>query len=788
MRGALQIGQALPRWDAPAKTTGAERFAADLGGGETLWAGVKRSGLPHARLVAVDSAAALQVSGVLAVLTHEDVGGTNRQGAVRKDHPVLVNDKSRHCGDPVALVVAESREALEQALAALLVAWEPLAAVLDPHRALEAGSPLVHEDWAGGNVLLAPAVRTGEGAAAFEACTESAELCLELPRQEHAYLETEGGRARVGDDGRVTIEASTQTPFRDRAEVAEALGLDPARVRVIAPACGGAFGGKDGITVQTLLALAALRFPGRAVKMVWSREESFVASAKRHAARVHCRLGAKADGTFHAFEARLVYDTGPYDHLGGVVVALGLEHAPGPYRIPHVALEGKAVYTNNPIGGAFRGFGVPQVAAVTEQVVDLLAARLALDPVELRRRNLVRKGDRNAVGVTLTGSVGAADCLERLAAHPLWRDRESWKAGAPPFTRRGTGLASIFQAMGYGPVVPDVAHAKVELTAEGRFRVYCGVVDLGQGNGSTFLQMAGDLLNQDGGHLELVLPDTDRTLPCGSASASRTTFTFGNALLGACGVLKERLLLRAADLLLVSGAAQFALAPGLVRHLPTGREFPLARLAAVLGPDERTAVFRYQAPTAPEDPTGDPYVRAHGIPHLVYSYGAHLARVEVDELTGRVEVRDYLAVHDCGRVLNPQLWEQQVQGGVAQGLGYALLEDFQVDEGRVVTKNFSTYGIPTALDLPEFTAVAVELHEPSGPFGLKGSGELPVNGPLPAVANAVADACGVRVLHPPLTAERVLAGLREPGVTASPLWPAPRERWAESEDRGKGPP
>lgn len=757
----LEIGRSIPRIDAFAKVTGEEKYASDFLCPGVLFAGVKRAGTPHARIKAIHGDRAREVPGVLSVLTWKDVRGTNRQGVVRKDQPVLADDKVRHAGDPVALVVAENKSSLQLGIERIGLEFDPLPAVFDPEEALKETAPRIHEDHTGGNVLLHGTIQTGEGDSALEACDVRVEAELRFPCQEHAYLETESGWSVLREDGSLEITASTQTPFRDRAEVAEALGLNLDRVRIIAPYCGGAFGGKDGISVQTLLGLAALHHPGRSVKMVWSREESFLASAKRHAAILRYTLGAMKDGTFRALKAHLIYDTGPYDHLGGAVMALGLEHAAGPYRIPHCTLRAWSVYTNNPIGGAFRGFGVPQVNGAMEQVVDRMARRLNLSPLEIRIKNGVRRGDRNAVGVTLTTSTGMVPCLEMVRDHPLWREREQWKASAPPLAWRGVGLASAMHGMGYGPVIPDVANAKIELTLEGKFRVYCGVVDMGQGNASTYLQLAGDLLLQDSSQMEIVLPDTSKTLPSGSASASRTTYTFGNALILAAEEMKRRLLGRAADLFMASGPGEMALVCGHVRHLPSGKELPIRDLAFRMDPSERVVTSRFRAPTAPECVTADPNLRLHGIPHLVFSYGAHLACVEVDRLTGQVSVKRYLAVTDCGRVINPQVVEQQIQGGIAQGLGYGLMEEFQVSNGKTKTPDLSTYIVPTSLDLPDMETLFLGLEEPSGPFGLKGAGEIGVDGPLPAVANAVADACGIRVEHYPLKPEHVLSALQK---------------------------
>ena len=404
---------------------------------------------------------------------------------------------------------------------------------------------------------------------------------------------------------------------------------------------------------------------------------------------------------------------------------------------------------------------MPQVTAGMEQMMDMLAAKLDMDPLELRIRNALKRGDKNTVGKTLVSSTGIMECLDRLRGHSLWKERAVWKAAAGSFTSRGVGIAAVMQASGYGPVVPDYGNAKVELTLEGKIRVYSGVVDMGQGNASTNIQMVGSILAQDIGRIELVLPDTDQTLPSGSASASRCTYTFGNALIGAAEILKDRILQRAADLLMARSKEELALIPGAVRHLRSGREFPLSRIAQYLNESERVAVHHFQAPVATDEVGAPDDLKLHGLPHTLFSYGAHLACVELDELTGAVEVKRYLAVSDCGKVINPQIYEQQIQGAVAQGLGYALSEDFEVDGGKMLTPDLSTYLVPTALDVPDVDSVAVELYELTGPFGLKGVGEIATNGPLPAVANALADVCGIRLFRSPLTPERVLMALRD---------------------------
>jgi CO/xanthine dehydrogenase Mo-binding subunit len=497
---------------------------------------------------------------------------------------------------------------------------------------------------------------------------------------------------------------------------------------------------------------------GRSVKMWWDREESFAAGYKRHAARLYYKLGADADGTLKSLECRLYYDTGAYAHLGGEVLELGMEHAGGPYRIPHVLIQGWSVYTNNPVGGAMRGFGVSQAAFAIEQMINRLAEKLRMDPLELRLKNALRRGDRNSSGVTMVHSTGIASCLQNIKQHPLWNNRADWKARAGRFKRRGVGVCAVFNAMGYGRGLPDSAIAKVELTREGRIRVYCGVSDMGQGNASAFVQIAGEMLCQNTGNLELILPDTEKTHPSGSSSAGRTTYTHGNALIRACQQLKEKLIHRASLILFLDEPVGLKLLPGRVRHLPSGREVSFSTLGAMLQDSDRTAIDQHVM-TVASDGNLNSSGFILGFPHVLFSYSAHLAGIEIDELTGGVSVLFYLTVTDAGRIINPQGVEQQIHGAVAQGLGYALYEDIRLRDGKILNPSFTDYIIPTSMDVPDIASLTVETVESTGPFGMKGMGEVGMNGPLPVVAGAVLDAVGLWINRSPVTAERILDAL-----------------------------
>lgn len=757
MSEAMNIGQSHPRGDAAAKAAGREIYAADHYPENMVWAGAVRAGVAHGRLLSLDVGEAMALPGVITVLTAKDVKGTNRQGIIHKDMPVLVDDRILYCGDPVALVVAEAKDVLARAISLVRFRTESLPAVFDPESAMAENAPILHEAMPG-NVLMQAEIRKGEAAREFAACDAVVEGEFSTPVQAHGFLETENGVAWQETDGSIAMIVSTQAPFRDRFEIGQAIGLPFQSIRVISPALGGGFGGKDGATVQCLLALAAQHSGGRPVKMQWDREESMLAGYKRHACRMRYTLGAKKDGTLHALHCHLVYDTGAYAHLGGEVMELGMEHAAGPYRIPHALIEGKCVFTNTPVAGAMRAFGVCQALFAVESMMDMLADRLGMDRLAIRQKNALVDGDENCAGVRMITSTDIAGCLDILGDHPLWRSAEVWKRECPPGMMRGVGLASVFNAAGYGGKVRDSAIAKVELSVDGRIIVHNAVSDMGQGNSCAFSQIAGHMLGQSPEFIELRQPDTATAYPSGSSSAGRTTYTFGNALIKACEDMKARLINRAGLLLFIDNDRDLVLAPGKVVHPPSNREVPFAQLASFMPHEDRVCIGQFVAPVCEDIPdTAKGFFI--GFPHIIFAYGAHLARIELDTATGGIRVCDYLATTDGGGIINPSMFDQQIQGGVAQGLGYALMEDFKTREGTPLTKDFTGYLIPGSLDLPDTISIPYPGHESTGPFGLKGVGEVAMNGPLPAVANAVHDACGVRIFSGPITAEKVLAAI-----------------------------
>lgn len=748
------------RIDALDKACGRERYAVDETPPGCLWAGALRAGIPHGRITGLDVAPAQQTPGVVSVLTRAEVPGTNRQGIVHKDQPVVCGQRVRHCGDPVALVVAESREALAAGLSRIRLSLEPLPGVFDPRQALSPDAPLVHPEREGGNLLARGLMEKGDALDALGQCAVVVDGQFETPMQDHVFLEPPNGLARLTPSGVLDMIVSTQAPFRDRFEIGQALGLDPLRIRVRAPYLGGGFGGKDGATVQCLLALAALRVPGRWVKMVWPREETFQAGYKRHGAVMDVRLGADANGALRALCCTMHFDVGPYAHLSAEIMALGMEHAAGPYRIPNTRIEGLCAYTNNPVGGAFRGFGVLQASFAVERAMDLLAGRLGRDPAALRLQNALRAGEENGVGVAAEPGTDVAACLRAAMGHPLWAGRAAWKRSAPPYVRRGVGLAAMHNAMGYGRGLSDHAAAKLELTRQGTFRIFNSVPDMGQGNAAAFVAMAAAALNQPETAFACRQPDTRSCPPAGSSSASRTTYTFGNALLGACRAMAAKLRHRAALALLCDEPDRLVLVPGAVSDPASGRAVPLAVLAGFLTRDDRICIDQH-AMAVVENPPDTGREFKIGFPHRFYSYGACLCSVEADVLTGRVRLAHCFLTVACGRTFSLAGVEQQLQGAAAQGAGLALFEDLVLEDGRMRTGDLSTYLIPTAADLPDMDCLALDDDEPTGPMGLKGMGEIGIHGPGPAVAQALEDAVGLCVTRLPVSPQQVLAALEE---------------------------
>jgi len=723
------LGKSVHRVDAAPKLKGEPVYMTDLPLTNPCYGRVLRSRHPHAYIRRIDTAKAKALPGVICVLTHADVPGLNGFGIVIPDQPVLCKEKVRMLGDAVALVAAETPETAAQALALIEVDYEPLPVVDDPLAALLPDSPPVHET---GNIHLRTVIRRGDVAKAFAEAAVVADHIYFTPRQAHMFLETEGGVGQLRPDGMLYIWCPAQAAFRDRLQLARLLNWDPEKIREFSSPSGGAFGGKDELTVQHYLALLALHTGGRPVKIHLSREESMVAGIKRHPFVVQMRTAAATDGTFLAQEAFLVSDTGAYASLGGPVLNLAIEHVGGIYRFPNVNVEGYCVYTNNGISGAFRGFGVPQVLVALESNVDEIARRLGRDPLDLRKQNAIRRGDESAIGNPMTTGVGNQAVLAALENSPTWKERVARKqAATEPWKRRGVGIGVGMQGLGLGKGIPDYGAAVIELLPGGKFRVGISIQEIGTGNQTAYAQFAAEALGCDVADIEVIQGDTGYSADSGTVTATRSVFTGGKAI----QLAAEKMVALLNECGVSSWAEAYAVAHK--RHLET----------KVKG--------SFLWPEAEEEIPG-----AFGLPHHIYGYGAQAALVEVDTLTGEVQVLEVASVVDTGKSVNPMGVEGQSEGGIAQGVGLALMEDTLIKEGRFLNPNMSNYIIPTAGDAPKVETFIVEVPEEKGPSGAKGMGEVPIVPTMPAVFGAIFDAVGVQVFRAPATAERVFAALQ----------------------------
>jgi len=743
----MTIGRSTYRVDALGKVTGKTQFPGDITPDNLLHGKVLFSGQPHARMVAIDLERAEAVPGVVAILTARDVP-VNEYGLIAPDQPVLVGlgshkpgaDISRWEGDQVAVVLAESELAAAQARDLIRIEWEQLPIVGDVFEAMKDGT-LLHPEHET-NVLTHYKIRKGEMSAGWAAADVVVEGTYRMAHQEHAFLQPEAGVGYIDEAGRVTVEIAGQWTHEDRAQVAHALGLPDDQVRIIYPAIGGAFGGREDMSLQIVLGLAALRLHewgiDRPVRIIWSREESILGHHKRHPAHIRCKWGATREGKITAVEAEVILDAGAYAYTSTKVLGNANLMVSGPYEIPNAHIDSYAVYTNNVPGGAFRGFGGPQGAFAAESQMNKLAEALNMDPVELRLKNSLREGSQLTTQTTMPSGVTMPEVIARCAAASGWsnggetggRKSPSYEPfrSVPASTsslRRGQGFACAFKNVGFSFGFPERCEATIELVGTNEIEVailrHAGA-DVGQGAHTVFRQMAAEALGLPLELIELDVSDSASSGDSGSSSASRMTWMAGNA---------------------IRGAAE--------RALTAWRN------------EDRPAIGQYRF----VPPKTTPYHPETGVsyPNFTYGYVAEAVDLIVDVESGHIHLDRVVCTNDVGKALNPTLVEGQIEGGVVQAYGYAVLEDLQVDGGRILNPYLSTYLIPGVLDIPDWVEpVIVELPDPNGPWGARGMAEMPFLPLAPAITAALHDATGVWFDQLPLTPERVLARLQEARV------------------------
>jgi len=757
-----RVGERAGRVDGVPKVKGTFAYGSDLWHERMLWGATVRSPHPHARIRSIDISRALTSPGVHAVLTADDVPGKKTYGLEFADQPVLAWDRVRYAGEPVAVVAAETPELARRAAERIAIDYEVLPAVTDMEAALAPDAPTLHE-W--GNVLRHVRIVHGDPDAEAEVWVEG---YYETAMQDQAALGPEAGLAIPAEDGGVDLIVSTQWLHVDRQQIAPCLNLPEDKVRITLAGVGGAFGSREDLHMQLHGCMLALH-TGRPVKMSYDRLESFLAHVHRHPSRVWIRTGATRDGRLVNVRARVLIDGGAFASSSPAVIGNATTFAAGPYEVPNAYIEGTAVYTNNPPCGAMRGFGAPQVCFAYESQMDELARTLGVDPVELRLRNVVGTGSVLPTGQVLRGSAPVREVLERCAATPLppepepatVRDPLTFPGGAGNVGRgeglkRGVGFALGFKNIAYSEGFDDFHQARVTLSAgpEGPVaEVYTAGVECGQGFSTVLAQVARTELGIE----RVVLHAADTGLEsAGSTSASRQTFMGGGAAQLACGAVRQELFRRARRLTGEDG--ELVLGDGQV--LLDGA--PVAAIVDLLDePISATRTFHHR-PTTPLDERGQ------GEPHVMFAFGAQRAVVEVDEELGLVRVVQIASALDVGRAINPQAVEGQSEGGTAQGLGLAVMEELQIREGVIANPTFTDYLIPTTLDMPHVVTEIVEVPEPDVPFGAKGVGETATIVTTAAVIAAIRDATGLPLNRAPVRPDDIV-GIR--GSAETHGWP-----------------
>ena len=748
----ITVGARIARLDGLPKLDGSEVYGADKAPEDALWLRAIRSPHARARFAIGDLRAFVSNEpGIFRVLTFADVPGENSFGIFpdMKDQPVFAEVETRYRGEAVAAIIGERAAIDGFDVARFPIRWDPLEPLIGLDGALSPNAHASHPSRPD-NVLVRGWVEKGDIDSAFRGSPHVAEGLFSTRFVEHAYIEPEAGFARrVGD--RVEVFASTQAPYMSRDEVARVLGVEPGDVRIIPSACGGGFGGKLDVSLQPMLAVAAWQM-GVPIRSIYTRPESMAATTKRHPAAITARAACDAEGRITAYAMEADFDTGAYASWGPTVAGRVPVHGTGPYRVPNVLNRARAVYSNGPIAGAFRGFGVPQAAIAHEALYDELAEKCGLDRLEFRLLNALRVADETATGQVLQASVGLDRCLEALRPHwkRMLEEAETLNA-EPAVTRRGVGIACMWYGIG-NTALSNPSRMRIALTREGKLLFFNGAVDIGQGSTTVLTQIAAEALGLPVTAFTLVTGDTDKTADAGKSSASRQTFVSGKAAENAALALRAEILRHTN----AGPHAQFALEGERLKIDDIKGESAVIDLASwPAGPDGIVfeGVGDFDPPTEALD------IKGQGVPYATYGFAAQIVALDVDRALGTVQLDRFVAAHDIGRAINPTLVEGQIHGGIAQGIGLALMEEYV--PGR--TENLHDYLIPTFGDVPPIEIILVEAAEPLGPFGAKGVGEPALVPAAPAILGAIRHATGVSIRDIPALPHRVRAALEAAG-------------------------
>jgi len=729
----LSVGRSIERFDSVDKVTGKALFPGDINFHDQVFMRTLFSPSPHAIIKQVEFTDALKMAGVIAVLTAEDVP-LNEYGLITNDQPVLCgpnlskaySDRTRFIGDQIALIIAEDEYIAKKAAQMIHIEYQALGILTEPNEALAKNAAIIHPDRES-NILFARKIDFGCIDNAFDEADIIIESVYHTPAQEHVFLQPEAGIAYYDEQDRITVVTGGQWAHGDQRQIAHALQMPEEKIRVIYAAIGGAFGGKEDISVQIGLALAVMRLNEmgirRPVKTIWSRKESIYGHPKRHPFTIYAKWGAKANGKITAASMDMVADAGAYASSTEAVLSVATSLAVGPYYIPNVDIYARAVYTNNIPSGAFRAFGSPQVTFAAEMQINKLAHALGIDPVEFRMRNLIKEGDLTSVGTPLPKGISIENVLRTCAIKAGWKKTEKgWRLntiskGTEPIGGsiiKGIGIAAGYKSFG---IPPDECWAAVEIFGEEKIEkviVRNAGADLGQGAHSVYKQFASSALGVSDEIIEMIASDTSTSENSGSASASRITFMTGNAIIGAAKIAQKK--------------------------WRTGERSALGE-------------FLYKAPKILSG--HGKIIKEH--PNFGYGYVAQAVEVEINQETGASRVVRVISVNDVGRAINPLQVKGQIEGAVIQALGYAKMENFRQEKGEPITNNLATYLVPTIMDIPtKLESVIIEEPDPNGPMGARGMGEMPFVPFAPAFTSAVHDAVGVWFDQIPLLPEKIL--------------------------------
>ena len=757
--GQDSVGRSHHRPDAVEKVTGKAIFTDDLVFRGMLYARVKRAMIPHGFLTRLDVSKAKALAGVVAILTAEDIPGEHNHGLVVYDWPVMVGigERIRYVGDALAIIAAQTQEIADQAAGLIEAEFDLQPVITSAVQARQEGVQQIHEK---GNLLKHIKVRKGDMQIGFAEADVILEHTFHTQITDHAFIEPECSIAVPLPDGRMEIYVGSQIPYQDRTQVARVMGWPEERVRIVGQLMGGGFGGKEDVMGQIHVAMLA-NAAHRPVKLLFDRHESLLVHPKRHATQIRVKVGAKKNGRITASESELYGDTGAYASLGEKVMTRATTHSAGPYDIPHVRADCYAMYTNNPPAGAFRGFGVTQSAFAVESMMDMLAEKLNIDPVELRRMNALHVGSITNTGQELRESVGLMECINRVDAQMRKHNPQPFVPvidPANPNFVRAWGFASAYKNTGLGGGAPDKSGADVELYADGTFQVRSSAAELGQGLVTVMRLIVAEEMAVPPEQVSVLVMDTDLTPNGGPTTASRQTFVTGNASRLAAKTLRNQITTALAE--------KYDVRPEKIRfengiiHV-NGHAMSYAEVYKEMTASGQKPRVRYEYEAPKTQPLG-----TGGDMHFAFSYGVQAVEVEVNTSTGEVRVLKVISANDVGMAVNPLGLKGQVEGGVMMGLGNALTEEFIVENGNVVTDYLARYRIPGIMLTPEITPIIVEHPAAEGPYGAKGVGEICSIPTTPAITNAIYNAVGVRIDRTPVDQELIAKGIWERGSSS----------------------